>query len=308
MDFLETPAKFRINFQVSGDTDIGGGKENQDDFLIWQKKEEKIYVLAVLDGHGRDVGKLAAESGKNYLLQYFDQNYKLISSNPVEVISNAMKLCHLHIKEKFRTELSSQGWEVLEAVEGYLIKRKNPTQSWMCVHGGTSCSIIAVIDDKLYTANVGDSSALLCTSDKLLNSSNIIHLGDLDQFSDSNFDPCIDEDLLKDTLLITSEHSPESYREFNRMRNFRSNESDKRFPALHVVYDSPGVEKIKCPPVFIISSDDKVSITNKGTYYKNVRKEWASLVTTPSSARFQDALAFTRSLGDLHLQTYGNIL
>jgi len=31
----------------------------------------------------------------------------------------------------------------------------------------------------------------------------------------------------------------------------------------------------------------------------------ASLVATPSTARFQDALAFTRSLGDLHLQTYG---
>lgn len=41
------------------------------------------------------------------------------------------------------------------------------------------------------------------------------------------------------------------------------------------------------------------------SYYKNVRKEWASLVSTPASARFQDALAFTRSLGDLHLHTYG---
>jgi len=49
-------------------------------------------------------------------------------------------------------------------------------------------------------------------------------------------------------------------------------------------------------------------ITNSGAYYKNVRKEWASLVATPPSARFQDALAFTRSLGDLHLQIYGNTL
>ena len=41
------------------------------------------------------------------------------------------------------------------------------------------------------------------------------------------------------------------------------------------------------------------------SYYKNVRKEWASLVSTPTYAKFQDALAFTRSLGDLHLHTYG---
>lgn len=43
------------------------------------------------------------------------------------------------------------------------------------------------------------------------------------------------------------------------------------------------------------------------SYYKNVRKEWASLVSTPTTAKFQDALAFTRSLGDLHLHTYGTI-
>ncbi len=43
------------------------------------------------------------------------------------------------------------------------------------------------------------------------------------------------------------------------------------------------------------------------SYYKNVRKEWASLVSTPPYAQFQDALAFTRSLGDLHLHTYGII-
>lgn len=43
------------------------------------------------------------------------------------------------------------------------------------------------------------------------------------------------------------------------------------------------------------------------SYYKNVRKEWASLVSTPPYAQFQDALAFTRSLGDLHLHTYGKL-
>jgi hypothetical protein len=48
-----------------------------------------------------------------------------------------------------------------------------------------------------------------------------------------------------------------------------------------------------------------VRVTGNGRYYKNVRSEWATLVTTPPSARFQDALAFTRSLGDLHLHVYG---
>jgi serine/threonine protein phosphatase PrpC len=71
------------------------------------------------------------------------------------------------------------------------------------------------------------------------------------------------------------------------------------------VYDSPSVDKIHCPPVFELTADGIPRVTNKGKYYKNVRKEWASLVSTPHTARFQDALAFTRSLGDLHLSTYG---
>ena len=36
-----------------------------------------------------------------------------------------------------------------------------------------------------------------------------------------------------------------------------------------------------------------------------MRSEWASIVATPPHTGFQDALAFTRSLGDLHLQSYG---
>ena len=89
------------------------------------------------------------------------------------------------------------------------------------------------------------------------------------------------------------------------MRDFRPREGDTNHPSLNVVYDTPSHEKARCPSVFVLNDDGSPIVTNKGSYYKNVRKEWASLVSTPSSARFQDALAFTRSLGDLHLHTYG---
>ena len=93
--------------------------------------------------------------------------------------------------------------------------------------------------------------------------------------------------------------------EFVRLRDFRPREGDTKQPSLNVVYDTPSHEKARCPSVFVLNDDGSPIVTNKGSYYKNVRKEWASLVSTPSSARFQDALAFTRSLGDLHLHTYG---
>ena len=58
MEFACTPGA-DIRLQVAGETDIGGGRENQDDYFIWERKQESICIVCVLDGHGRDVGKPA---------------------------------------------------------------------------------------------------------------------------------------------------------------------------------------------------------------------------------------------------------
>ncbi|CAM9514644.1 unnamed protein product [Discosporangium mesarthrocarpum] len=89
------------------------------------------------------------------------------------------------------------------------------------------------------------------------------------------------------------------------MRATNPSGANPQLPQLLVVYDSPTGNKMKCNPVFDIDLCGRPRVTGRGRYYKNVRREWASLVATPPKARFQDALAFTRSLGDFHLQTYG---
>jgi hypothetical protein len=136
--------------------------------------------------------------------------------------------------------------------------------------------------------------------------------GVADNHSDSSSSMAIDTDVAilvpQDNLVITAEHSPESPSEFCRLRTFRPKPGDPMQPALAVVYDSPSADKAKCTPVFVLDDAGVPTAINKGKYYKNVRKEWASLVSTPSTARFQDALAFTRSLGDLHLHTFGTFL
>eukprot|EP00968_Pinguiococcus_pyrenoidosus_P019310 scaffold2085_cov263-Pinguiococcus_pyrenoidosus.AAC.6 len=72
-----------------------------------------------------------------------------------------------------------------------------------------------------------------------------------------------------------------------------------------MVYDNIGPDKSNCSEIFRLGDDGQPIVTSNGRYWKNVRQEWACLVATPSYARFHDALAFTRSLGDLHLQSYG---
>jgi len=313
--------------QCGSDTDIGGGRENQDDCFI--HTSAGIVILCVLDGHGREVGKVAANTARQALIAYFTQCCPILAASEdvraatYECLVQAHNIAHAAIRDAFRATMESQGFEVEEAEGGYLRKRRGSVKWWSCIHGGSSCSIVAIVKNKCYVANVGDSSGIICGYHKVLNQAMMIPIGDAakggllsaskdEENKDSmameatsannNF---VSGPQITDTVIITAEHSPECPDEFVRLRSFRANEQDPRFPSLSVVYDKPQVERSDCPPVFRLDEHGTPHVLNSGTYYKNVRKEWASLVATPSTAEFQDALAFTRSLGDLHLHTYG---
>jgi hypothetical protein len=105
---------------------------------------------------------------------------------------------------------------------------------------------------------------------------------------------------------VSADHSPESAEEFRRMHAYRPHRVAAHTPELLFVYDTLSPSKLGCPAIFGVDpSSGHPAKTERGSYYKNVRCEWATLVATPPHAPFQDALAFTRSLGDFHLQTYG---
>ncbi|RHY74857.1 hypothetical protein DYB38_013437 [Aphanomyces astaci] len=57
-------------------------------------------------------------------------------------------------------------------------------------------------------------------------------------------------------------------------------------------------------PVFTVVND-VVAKAGEGSYYKNVRQEWASLCCTPAKAKYHESLAFTRSLGDFYIHSFG---
>ena len=359
----------KLRWQVGIETDIGGSPENQDDCFVWVNKEFNLLVLCVLDGHGREVGKVAAESAKCCMLKFLDDNYLSLIANPTEFLIKAYEVAHEHIRRSFRMEFERQGYEVVKAApEGYLMKRKPPLSCWSCIHGGTSCSMVAFVGNELYVSNVGDSTGILCSAHGVLTSSMVNHLQDAavsddvsrtfksnrKHFSSASESPTSVSDCLEahseysitsNTIIITAEHSAECPYEYERLHRYRPREGHPLLPALSVVYDDSHIhDKSKCPPVFEKNIDGTLCVTNSGryllgqlcshdtrvvlvlflskitcvgfiitilisifvlSYYKNVRKEWASLVSTPPYARFQDALAFTRSIGDLHLHTYG---
>lgn len=297
--------KQKLSWKAMGATDIGGGRENQDDYFLWENPDRGLMVIGVLDGHGRDVGKVAAVVGCEYIRRYCEENQDMLENNTFDFLVTAIVQAHQAIKDAFVKTLETNGIEVKETVEGYLVKRKSDKSNWMCVHGGTSCSLVAIVGTNLFTANVGDSTAIMCTSQPVLKSGMVRFVGDAGDIDRKTSSLESNDDKLSNTLVITSDHSPESPFEFNRMRAFRTRDDDPKQPALLVVYDASQQDKTRCPAVFDLDSSNNPIVTNRGSYYKNVRREWASLVAAPPSAKFQDALAFTRSIGDFHLHLYG---
>jgi len=278
----------RLRWQVGIETDIGGSRENQDDCFIWVNKDLSLMVLCVLDGHGREVGKVAAESAKCCMFKYLDDNYLSLIANPTEFLIEAYEVAHDHIRNCFQMEFERQGYEVAKAPEGYLMKRKPPLSCWSCIHGGTSCSMVAFVGNELYVSNVGDSTGILCSSHGVLSSSMLSHLQDaavpneisrtfksnrkhcsLASQSPTSVSDCLetnsDYSITSSTIVVTAEHSAECPYEYERLHRFRPREGQPHLPALSVVYDhSHTHDKSRCPPVFEKNIDGTLYVTNSG--------------------------------------------
>ena len=108
------------------------------------------------------------------------------------------------------------------------------------------------------------------------------------------------------SYLVTADHSPEAATEFAHPRTLPAGDAAAA-PAARRLRLAVGRGQQGGLPAGLRAERGgprrRAARDNRGKYYKNVRSEWASLVATPPSARFQDTLAFTRSLGDLRNPT-----
>ena len=175
--------------------------------------------------------------GKDYLMQFCEANQDLLETNTYDFLVKGIIEAHQAIKEGFVKNLNGKGFEVKETTEGYLVKRKMNKANWVCVHGGTSCSIVAIVGSKLFTGNVGDSTGIMSTSHPILCDNMLKFVGDSGDIErmTSSMEVSGSGEERSNTMVITSDHSPESPVEFNRMRNFRASTNDPKQPALQVL-------------------------------------------------------------------------
>jgi serine/threonine protein phosphatase PrpC len=267
--------KKSLNLQVGWDTDIGGCnyKPNQDRKIIVPFVEHDGCLIGMADGHGTKSEEVA-ELCEKMMIEMTETQMERILINPVEFLEFAFD--HIHSE---------------------IIK------TYTC---GTTFSLIIILGKKMWIANVGDSTGILCAKHPIFNRSHLAFEKDVGIPEKMYETKKADDDKMSNYIILTSEdHSPEDPEEYKRMRAFKPSEENPQHAELLCVYDKQGRTKTLCPPVFNISEDGTPTVRpDDGSfqyYFKNVRKEKAAYVCS----RGLLALAGTRSLGDIELHNLG---
>ncbi|KAK8805462.1 hypothetical protein WA158_002118 [Blastocystis sp. Blastoise] len=312
------PFPSRFMTRIGGITHPGSHDKVNDDryFLLEGDSSEGHYVaMGIFDGHFPDTGSLAASIACNTMQNVIKQKdfmHRLVRDT--EKTFNALfKEAHLEIWKAFityyQTNHITTGVKKRDDKGMFLVKREKEEDSWECICGGTTASVVIILDGyKILTANVGDSHSYLGGFQTPRHSADYFSKKSQPQ---KNI-PLIYNIPLIESLLefheyvhLTTSHSPDNIKEYQRITNTFPANKEKTKPEILFLYDSLSSNKEDCPPLYAISEKGELYRTNKGLYQKNIRNEWASFVMCPPTDPYYDALALTRSLGDFHLQTYG---
>lgn len=272
----------RYSIQIGSDTDIGGCtyKPNQDRKIFIPFVDHDGCLIGIADGHGIK-GEVVAEIAEKSMNELIRDKIDMLVESPVAFLEFTFDYIHNEIIKEFAN-----------------------------VKCGTTFSLILVLNKKLWIANVGDSTGILCANHPIFKPSHLKFEKDVgipekivvtgDEGIGFSNEPT-------NLLVLTSEtHSPENPEEYVRMRNFKCSEDNPNEAELLCVYDKSGMLKHMCPRVFDLQEDGIPTVRSvDGTfeyYFKNVRKEKGTYVTD----RFGDyVLASTRVLGDNGLNLLG---
>lgn len=307
----------KFNIQIGHESRIGTKRENQDDVFVIDKPEIDCIIMGVADGHG-PTGKIASAACKTATAEFVDTNVEELVLNPVSFLEK----CFAHVQESVRRAVVKDSVDkdsvvkdlVVKDLEGIadnvkidsnglVLKRRNQFEPFSNVQGGSMLSIAILRAGVLFIANVGDCDAILCAESPILKPTMVKYEKDSANPAKS---VVYTDETLTDTLIITRDHSPDNPEEYRRMREFRHSEKDPNCAEMVCIYDEQGTPKPACEPIFYFAEDGAPTVREDAQfYYKNVRKDRATYVSTPFDAHYQDALASTRSMGDFNLNPFG---
>ncbi len=301
----------RFNVKIGNLTDHGGSSntENQDISIIIPIVEHNGCLIAIADGHG-NTGKFVVEVVKSVIEGLIKDKIGFLLENPVAFLEFAYDHIHDQIKDQLSEKLTNEGYEVSLDENGVILMRKDINNGFTVLKGGSTFTVVLLLDKKMFIANVGDSTGLLCCKHPILKNSSFKYEKDAADTTktvvyDSSCDkPC-------NFIELTCDHSPENIMEYLRMREFKRFEENNNHAEVLCIYDKQGKYKPSCKQIFDITEDGVVTLAPVDTepidgnfeyYYKNVREEKATYVTDRCG---EYTLSATRALGDFKLTSHG---
>jgi len=279
----------------------GRGKENQDTYFVAHPSAE-LAVYAVLDGHGKRFGQLAARVAASTIRAMLCHHHRWVVDQPEAALRaafaeahDAIRVAMLRADPKLRQVNGRAGPFLLQWVE----EQDGEPSKWDAVDGGTTTSVVLILrNEAAIIATVGDSSVLM-----------------LGRRSD---------DGAPATMLLLEEHSPTSLKEYERLRS--TSTSKVRF-----VYDCPDFEEFEIFELDTatggarLSTDGLANADAHECMTKNVRNDRFTLLAIPEEALElgalpsmpppaglaqktlvdEQAITMTRSLGDFYAHHHG---
>uniref|UniRef100_A0A6C0DAM4 PPM-type phosphatase domain-containing protein n=1 Tax=viral metagenome TaxID=1070528 RepID=A0A6C0DAM4_9ZZZZ len=272
---------FSMSFAYGNDIGGSRNRSQQDRVKVMVSPDKKIVLLFVGDGHGIEHGELASETAQTNIEIELAANYLEAYTNPHNFLKQIIMNTHASIREsiiKKCNRLVNPCY--VNPDTGTLFHDIHFTRP---IHGGTTITVLMIINDIMYCGNLGDSKAVLYSPTSCFLPKHKIGTTSI-------------SDVPSNYLDLIGDHSPENILEYKRMLAFRPSTVDPLKPMMKFEYDK------NFEPIFANDSDGNVVVSGKkGAYYKNVSHEFGSLVSGPNDT----SLAFTRSSGDFFLHEYG---
>jgi serine/threonine protein phosphatase PrpC len=263
-----------FQFSTSSYSDIGGYYENQDK-SFYLKLNDEIFIHGVFDGNGSN-GNIVATTANEFAISYFTENEKELELNSKEIMTKFCDLCN----EKIRITL-------LEKVHGsYLEKDFLRNKNGTILHGGTTCTIIAIVKGILHSICLGDSTSSLHIKNSKISKDLCIKC--IDTFNDEEISLKESDIINENMLIISGDQSPEDESEYERT---------KLFGGKHL-YE---LRSFGQKAIFNIDGT-KNQITNEESDCTTVRGDFPSILESPDK---KFVLALTRALGDFYMCQYG---
>ena len=151
---IENKIKSSYIYSKAGRTEDEKEKINQDSFLKIEHLNgfEDFNIYGIFDGHGSN-GHLVSQFIVHYLTEYYKYNEEILKKKTIESIYSLLKKKnYLFIKESIKK--SEEALFDSDEIDS--------------TFSGTTCILIFIIGNKIISANIGDSRAIMLNDKKTI--------------------------------------------------------------------------------------------------------------------------------------------